>query len=745
MLTLVTAFYFNLPTNVLFLLSGVTLIASILLTLKAKQYQQITIDNLLLHINRVFPQVEESAQLIRRDDKTLSLLQRLQKQKVSTELVALLSSNQTILPVLPIRKVIINACLASLILMLVILTKQWPSSYQMKGEQVKEIQTINSKTQESGAALLQSKVIIKPPSYTQLEYRQQNDLNATILQGSLVQWQIQTNKQNQNLFIEFSSGDRIFFKQQVLHDYFAEKQVTMSGIYRLGFVENGIDIFMSDFYTFTVVKDQKPTIKFISPKNTITEIAKNSPTIMTTQVQISDDFKVDKVEILASIAKGTGEAVKFRDQIFHFDTSEVIDGVTNYFKTWQLTELAMQAGDELYFTVKVWDNRAPQAQLTRSNTKIIRWLDDEDQAILSDGILIDFMPEYFKSQRQIIIETTELINDQALMTAEQFSKTSELLGVAQSQLKERYGQYLGDEVEDGGGSHAISDEATEHIAELGDMDHDHTTHLADHNSPLTETVSESQHEASHDHASDDFAMSGFGGDRSGASELIAQFGHNHEDADIGIMGRQDPKALMKRSIANMWQAELHLMLSQPSKAIPYENEALKYLKMAKKAERIYVKRLGFEPPPVSEQRRYQGDLADVLTYKQHQTLELSKTEQQELRNVHTWLNGVINKPNNQRNLQLSEAQRANLIVAKNYFQSLLDDRPTLVKYLAIFEQILLENTLELTHCASCLIELNEKIWEMLPKVVAKPMSQTKPYAVSDKLTTKYAQYLLERP
>ena len=32
----------------------------------------------------------------------------------------------------------------------------------------------------------------------------------------------------------------------------------------------------------------------------------------------------------------------------------------------------------------------------------------------------------------------------------------------------------------------------------------------------------------------------------------------------------------------------------------------------KKAERIYVKRLGFEPPPVTEKRRYQGEQSDIL-------------------------------------------------------------------------------------------------------------------------------------
>jgi len=55
---------------------------------------------------------------------------------------------------------------------------------------------------------------------------------------------------------------------------------------------------------------------------------------------------------------------------------------------------------------------------------------------------------------------------------------------------------------------------------------------------------------------------------------------------------------MKQAIANMWNAELHLMMSEPALALPYEKEALKFLTQAKNAERIYVKRLGFEPPPV---------------------------------------------------------------------------------------------------------------------------------------------------
>ena len=80
----------------------------------------------------------------------------------------------------------------------------------------------------------------------------------------------------------------------------------------------------------------------------------------------------------------------------------------------------MEPGDELYFTVNAVDNRPNIPGVTVSQTKILKWLDDDDIGITSDGILMDFIPEYFKSQRQIIIETIELIEREPLLTEDEF-------------------------------------------------------------------------------------------------------------------------------------------------------------------------------------------------------------------------------------------------------------------------------------------------------------------------------------
>lgn len=728
----VMGFYFNLTMSLLLITLFVVIFFIIFLQVRSARYQQVTLKNLLLHVNRLYPQLQESAQLICRDESALSPLQRLQKDKVNTQLAHLLVDDEHfLLPKLSYRKVMVSFVFALFSLLTVYLVSEFLSVADIEDSQtVEHKKVLSGKTNKFD--LTQSEITITPPEYTRLEIRQQNDLNATVIQGSNVRWVLSFNGLNHKVFIEFSNGVKTYLISQSDFSYVIEQTINFTGIYRLGAVIDGIEQMLPEIYTLTVTKDNKAKIRIISPKITITEIATNSSTLVSTHVEVTDDFEVGKVEILASIAKGSGEAVKFRDQVFLFDSKEVVDGIENYYKSWQLKELEMEPGDELYFTVKAWDNRQPSAQMTRSSTKIIRWLEDEEQAVLSDGILIDFMPEYFKSQRQIIIDTIDLINDKSELSADNFSETSELLGVAQSELKERYGQYLGDEVEDGGGSHAISHEATENIS-----------HLSNSNAESS-SESEHQHEGSDDHATDNFEMSGFGTDKSGGSDLISQFGHNHGDADIGMMARQDPKALMKRSIANMWQAELHLMLSQPSKALPFEQEALKYLKMAKKAERIYVKRLGFEPPPVSEQRRYQGDLSDVLSYKRYQLIDLSNSEYKQLSDLYTWLNTLLSKPLPSKFNQLTLTQRQLVTNVKIQFENLLEARPALIQYVATFERILLENSLELNHCQSCLAELTEKIWQILPEVTAKPVAVKRPYADTDILPKKYAEFLLER-
>lgn len=70
----------------------------------------------------------------------------------------------------------------------------------------------------------------------------------------------------------------------------------------------------------------------------------------------------------------------------------------------------------------------------------------------------------------------------------------------------------------------------------------------------------------------------------------------------------------------MWDAELHLRLYEPEKSLPFQYEALKYIQEIKNSARIYVHRIGFDPPPIKEESRLTGKIKDIKSYSKNETL-----------------------------------------------------------------------------------------------------------------------------
>jgi hypothetical protein len=64
----------------------------------------------------------------------------------------------------------------------------------------------------------------------------------------------------------------------------------------------------------------------------------------------------------------------------------------------------------------------------------------------------------------------------------------------------------------------------------------------------------------------------------------------------------------------MWNAELYLRLYTPKKSLPYQYRALTLIQEIKNSARIYVHRIGFDPPPIKEDKRLSGTLDEVVSY-----------------------------------------------------------------------------------------------------------------------------------
>ena len=101
-----------------------------------------------------------------------------------------------------------------------------------------------------------------------------------------------------------------------------------------------------------MIKDQPPAITVQSPKPS-TVIDFGEPQRTTVQVSVADDYGIAAASIMATVASGSGEAVKFSEQEINFPIQFAAHNKTYALKKLiELPSLGMKPGDELYLYIK---------------------------------------------------------------------------------------------------------------------------------------------------------------------------------------------------------------------------------------------------------------------------------------------------------------------------------------------------------------------------------------------------------
>ncbi|MEO8227805.1 MAG: hypothetical protein ABI637_10245, partial [Gemmatimonadota bacterium] len=171
------------------------------------------------------------------------------------------------------------------------------------------------------------------------------------------------------------------------------------------------------------------------------------------EVAAGDDYGVGSARLVATLTSGEGEAVKFREQIFPLSSAGARAGPAHGITlrtTLDLGALGLKPGDELYFHAEATDRRAPAPNVGRSETVFLSITDTARVALAGlTGMAIRLAPEYFRSQRQIIIDTERLIADRPRIALQAFRDRANNIGMDQGLLRGRYGALVGDETETG--------------------------------------------------------------------------------------------------------------------------------------------------------------------------------------------------------------------------------------------------------------------------------------------------------
>jgi len=323
-------------------------------------------------------------------------------------------------------------------------------------------------------------------------------------------------------------------------------------------------------------------------------------------LNIQDDYGIESTDIIMTLSRGEGESVKFREM------KQAISAVSKRLKEQQinislpLDTFSLEPGDELYFYFSVMDNKQPKGNRGRTDVYFLSVADTvESEPVSYEGFALTNEAEYFKSQRQIIIDTEQLLKEQNQISQDEFEQRSNSIGADQKLLRLRYGVFLGEEYETTGGLGEIDHTGHDHGDVGGDKEeHDHgdvggeeEEHDHDHES----------HEG-HDHGSE----ASFSNPIFNETPELEAYVHAHDESELSTFLDAKVKEKLKAALTNMWEAELFLRTYKPKKALPFEYKALKLIKEVKRASRIYVERMGFEPPPIDEdKKRLTGDLDEI--------------------------------------------------------------------------------------------------------------------------------------
>ena len=427
-------------------------------------------------------------------------------------------------------------------------------------------------------AILNGEININPPEYTNLPSATEPFGNFSVPEQSDIEWIIQANVITDSVRIHFSDQPILNLTRNN-SQFEGFGTIENSQIFQFEITSRDTTI-LSDYYTLSVIDDRVPQFLIQSPTEQRSFIDHQNRSQLL-DVQIEDDYGITRANIHATLARGSGENVRFRERTISFDE---ITGMGSSSVNGRLIlhadSLEMQPGDELYFYVTAQDNK-PEPQTGRSETYFVIYSDTTrtDQPPFS-GMVVDLTPDDLRSQRQVIIDTEELIEEKPNLNNQQFRDRADRIAQDQALLRLRYGEYLGLENESGMTAADIPADTDEHTSEQG-HGHDHD----------------------HDHGNLD--EEGFERAQSDMAALTPEdFGHDHGSAEMNTLFGESPRGYLQEALANMWDAERYLRMSDLEQALPFEYRALEFLQLAQQAERRYVRRAGYEgdPIPVDEVR-----------------------------------------------------------------------------------------------------------------------------------------------
>lgn len=423
--------------------------------------------------------------------------------------------------------------------------------------------------------LVEKQLHVLPPAYTGLPARVENALDATLPAGATLRWQLRFEPEPAAAELVFHDGERVALAPEE-GSWIAERTLERSSLYRVVTqAETPPD--QTPLHRLEVTADRPPAVRVVTPSQGVTLVVAGQRS-WSVEFEASDDYGLGAARLQLTLAQGGGENVSVTERSLAL-RGEGDPTRRRYAYRLDLAPLGLAAGDDVIVRLSVDDNRSPVPNTARSASLILKWPPGSgEESSGLEGLVERTLPAYFRSQRQVIIDSEALLAERGRLPADRYASRSDEIGVDQRLLRLRYGQFLGEEAEDARDALPGEDGGAEEAD-------GHAEHGPAHEEP----------------------------DSSGAARdaLLEQFVHTHDLPEAATLLDRETRELLRAALREMWQAELHLRQGHPERALPYEYRALDRIKQVQQASRIYLARVGLELPPIDASRRLSGDASGV--------------------------------------------------------------------------------------------------------------------------------------
>ncbi len=424
------------------------------------------------------------------------------------------------------------------------------------------------------------RVRIVPPAYTGLPASYAESLDIRAPMGSRIEWTFAFATPPKSAALQLIGGQRLPL-QQGGEGWSGSLRLDVPALYRV--TAEGMRA-VQPSHRLEPIADEPPQVRVIEPASGLVTMQPGQRRWRIV-FEVSDDYAVDQLaRLTVTSAIGQGEVVRFTER------NQTVSGTGDprrrrFAIDLPLAPYGLEPGSDLVAQLTVADMRTPGQQVVRGPGVILRF--PAPEAVQAEGLDLaakQTLPAYFRSQRQVIIDTEALIKQRRGLSEDDLLVRSDTIGVDQRLLRLRYGQFVGMEAEEAPRPPLPTSDKDAPKAEPEHYDGDGHDHGEAPESPV------------------------FGD----LGNITAEFGHVHDESEAATLLDPDTRALLKTALDAMWEAELNLRSGRPEAALPFEYKALDYIKKVQQASRIYLPKIGSQQPPIDMARRLTGKRQGIV-------------------------------------------------------------------------------------------------------------------------------------